>query len=125
MRQYMVDPTLFSNCGAFDAVLRRGRLHAGDFGLVDRGRRTVVGCGLAGLAKEILDPTWCEGQEYPARRRRGVAEVVLRAAWPEGEPAGPDGMHRIADIDFESPVEQIPELILDEHLCRLPVLKRE
>ena len=95
-----------------NAVLRRRRLHAGDFRLVDRGSGPVVGCGLSGLAEEVLDPARREAQEDSARGLCGVAEVVRRAAWPEGEPAGPDRVHLVADPDFEGSVEHIPELVL-------------
>jgi predicted ATPase len=59
-----------------DALIGHGR---------PRGRGTVVGRGLTGLAKELLDPARREAQEDPARGLRGVAEVVRRAAWPKGE----------------------------------------
>ena len=32
--------------------------------------------------------------------------------WLKGDPAGPDGVHLVADVDFEGPVEHIPELVL-------------
>jgi hypothetical protein len=107
-----VSSPLVVNGDALNAVLRRRRHHAGDLVLVDRRRGPVVGRGLTGLAEEVLDPAGREAQEDSARGLRGVAEVVPRTAGPVGKPAGPYGVHLVADPDLEGPVEHVPELVL-------------
>ena len=83
----------FEEADRLDPVLRRGRHRAGDLVLVHRRRRAVVGRGATRLAEEALHAAGREADEDPARRVRGVAEVVDRAARHVGEAARADRVH--------------------------------
>src|SRR5687768_8610770 len=90
-----------------ESVLLRGRHRAVDLVLVHGRRRPVVGRGAARLSEEALDAPGREADEDAARGLRGVAEVVDRAPWHEGESARAEGVQLVADPDLEASVDNV------------------